>query len=317
MNRLQLISVILLAAGAVSCSKEGSTAHSPGVPLELVPSSAGSDAATKGAVSSGPLDGEYTILLSAWFNNATAGESSGNYFRGRHFTKSGDGRWAASPALWWPLGGSLDFLALALKDTLLGNSAVWHPGNVAKGVELAVPDRSCLDTEIMFSRSESRTVSGGAVSLSFSHAQAWISFEFARYEPGTIRLDSLVIRKPYLGGTLRLESGVYLESGWDFHGFFKKDYTLPQSRNVLFSNPPTVIDILLPEQQACELEIWYTQRPSASVPWGEGVCHVAGAIADPWHAGTKTTYTMIIRKKLEISTAVSFWDEQSRPISIN
>lgn len=314
MKRLQYLSIFLLTVGAVSCSKEGLTGTERGHCLEIIPSA--DSGSTKGAVGSGPLDGSYTIFLSSYFNNMTAAESSCNYFCGRPFKKDGD-RWSATPTIWWPMGGNLDFLSFALKDRTLGSSAIWYSENVTKGVELKVPDGACLDSEIMYSRASSRKVEEGTVSLDFSHSQAWVRFEFARYEPGTIRVDSLVVKKAYLGGTLRLENGVYLKAQWDFHGFFRKDYTVPGSRDLLLSNPPTCIDLLLPEQQACDLEIWYTQRSSASAPWGAGSCHVVTANVDPWHAGTKTTYTMIIRKKLEISTSVSAWDEEPRPISIN
>lgn len=314
MKRLQHLSIILLAAGAVSCSKDSFPGAEQAVSLEILPSTGSGD--TKVAASSGPLDESYTIFLSSYFNNVTAGESSGNYFCARTFNKSGD-RWKSSPAIWWPLGGSLDFLALALKDRELGASASWYDKNVTSGVELKVPDGTSVGSEIMYSRASSGKGADGTVGLNFSHSQAWLRFVFARYEPGTIRLDSLVVKKAYLGGTLRLENGIYLNASWDLHGFLKKDYTVPQSRNLLLSNPPTCFDLLLPEQQACELEIWYSQRPSLSDPWGDGVCHVVNANADPWHSGTKTTYTMIIRKKLEISTSVSSWDEHPRPVIIN
>lgn len=311
---------MVLSAGAVSCGKEGPSCPDGGQGplLEISPSAEDPSSRTKGICEGGgPLDGSYTVFLSAWMDNATASEESGNYFRGREFTSDGGGSWTASPALYWPLGGSLEFLSLALSDASLGRTAVWYGDNVSKGVELTVPDRSSLDSEVMYSRASSRKSSGGAVSLEFSHSQAWLRFEFARYEPGTVRLDSLVIRKAYTGGALRVESGVWLEAGWDFHGFFRRDLTLPGSRDLLLSNPPTVLDILLPEQGACALEVWYTKRASADAPWGEGQYHLAEASADPWHAGTRTTYTLIIRKKLEITSSVGSWDEEQRPVTIN
>lgn len=304
---------IALASGAVSCSKQTPDVTVSGE-LELMPCST----STKAAVQDGSLPDDYTIYLSAFFNNLTSERASDNYLTAEPFRK-GASSWSASPAVYWPMGGYLDFLALAAKDIDVRSRAQWYAENVSRSVALDVPDGCCLDSEILYSKASSKKDSGRCVQMNFSHAQSWVSFEFAHHEDNTVRIDSIVVCKPYLGGTLRIENGVFLSCQWDFHGHFRQDYVIPGTRGIVLNAETKVIDLLLPEQDACSFLVYYTQKDPSEPSWDNYTrrdCFTAQAIADPWHAGTKTVYTMVILKQVSLTVSVHDWANEDKPINI-
>jgi len=274
--------------------------------------------ATKAAVSEGVLPSDYTVYLSAYFNNLTAGESSGNYITAEPFTKK-DPYWSADPMVYWPIGGYLDLLALAAKDIDVRSHATWYEDNVSRSVEMDVPDGCCLDSEILYSKASSKKDSDNCIQMNFSHSQSWIRFEFAHHEDNTVRIDSIVVCKPYLGGTLRIENGVFLSCGWDYHGHFRQDYVIPGTRGLILNAETKVIDLLLPEQDACGFLVYYTRKDPCEPSWDNYTrrdCFKAQAIADPWHAGTKTVYTMVILKQVSLTVSVHDWTNEDKPINI-
>lgn len=308
-----LIKLFVLVVGAVSCSKEA--VEGPGADgLFIFPVST----QTKSAVNGGSLPDDYTIWLSSYFNNATAGETSGNYFMAEPFRKDGD-RWSASPVVYWPMGGYLDFLALATENLDIRTHAHWYEDNVARNVAVTVPDGSCMDSEILYSHASSRKGEDRCVRMNFSHSQAWLQFRISAFEPNTTRIDSIVVSKAYLGGMLRVDNGVFLSATWDYRGYLKKDYTLPESRGIILDRAETTINVLFPEQDACDIVIHYTQKESSEPSWDNytrqtSYTHMANA--DPWYAGIRTVYTMTVQKHLLVSASIHDWEEDNRQIKI-
>lgn len=307
--------MMFLAAGAVSCSKEEPARESL-TKLEITPLSA----QTKASVSSGPLPSDYTIYLSSFFNNETSHKASGNYLTGEPFRRKEEGSWSASPVVYWPLGGSLDFLALATKDMDVRENATWYEDNVSRSVELKVPDGSCLDSEIMYACATSRKMDGGSVPLQFSHTQSWLQFEVASYLPGTTMIDSIVVSKTYLGGTLRIENGVFLSKDWDYRGYFRKDYTVPGSRSLVLDDSVGTFDLLLPEQDACDIVIYFRQKAEEQTDWEKSLrrtSYTVKANPDPWFAGMRTVYTMIILRSMSVQVSVHGWEDNDKSITID
>lgn len=315
MKKLWLIGLCILTAGAVSCSKLAEDGPGTGEALIVLPCSA----QTKSAVCGGTLPDDYTIYLSSYFRNETGNEFSGNYFSGEPFRRTSDG-WSASPIIYWPLGGSLDFLAVASKEIDVKEKAHWYEGNVTRSVEVPVPDGQCLESEIMYACASSRRCTEGTVGLQFSHSQSWIQFDVASFLPNTTRIDSIVVNKAYLGGSLKIENGVFLDARWDFRGKFKTDYTIPQSRGIVLNEEIQTMDILLPEQDACDITIWFTQKDEDEPSW-EGysrkTSYTVKANPDPWFAGIKTVYTMIILKQVSVQISVHNWEDNDKQVIIN
>jgi len=274
--------------------------------------------ATKAAVSEGVLPSDYTVYLSAYFNNRTAGESSGNYITGEPFTKK-DTYWSADPVVYWPMGGYLDFLALAAEDYDISTKARWYEDNVSRSVEVDVTDGSCLDTEILYSKASSKNGSEGCVALNFSHSQSWLQFRLSAAEDGTTRIDSIAISKAYLGGTLRIDNGVYLDCSWDYHGHFRRDYTLPDTKGLVLNTGVKTVNLLLPEQDACDITVWYTQKNTADT-WDNPTrqtSYTVKANSDPWHSGTKTVYSMTVLRQVSVKASVHDWEDDNRQITID
>ena len=302
-----------LAVGAVSCSK--AVDDGPGAEgLFIFPVST----QTKAAVNGGALPENYTIWLSAYYNNSTAGESSDNYFTAEPFRKAGD-RWSASPVIYWPMGGYLDFLALATENLDIRTHTQWYEDNVSRNVAVRVPELSCMDSEILYSHASSKKGDERCVTMNFSHTQAWLQFRLSPFEANTTRIDSIVVSKAYLGGTLRVDNGVFLSSNWDYHGYLRKDYTLPESRGLILEGPLVTINVLLPEQDACNIIVYYTQKDAVETSWDNytrQTSYTHPANADPWYAGTRTVYTMTVQKHLLVSASIHDWEEDNRQIKI-
>ncbi|MBQ0024706.1 MAG: fimbrillin family protein [Bacteroidales bacterium] len=314
MKKLWLIELCLLAAGAVSCSKLVEGGPGEREALTVLPYSA----QTKSAVSGGSLPDDYTIYLSSYFNNATGGEFSGNYFTGVPFRRSGDA-WSASPVIYWPLGGNLDFLAAAARDIDIREVSHWYEDNVTRSVEIQVPDGKCLNSEIMYACATSKKSTDGTVGLNFFHSQSWLQFEVASYLPNTTMIDSIVVNKAYLGGTLKIENGVFLDTEWDYHGRFKTDYTIPQSRGVVLDETVKTFHLLLPEQDACDITIWFRQKDEQEPSWDNytrRTSYTVKANPDPWFAGIKTIYNMIILKQVSVQVSVHDWEDSDKTVII-
>ena len=314
MSWLRLIIMCVLTAGAVSCSK--AVDEGPGAEgLFIFPVST----QTKSVVNGGSLPEDYTIWLSSYFYNSTAEKSSGNYFTGEPFRKYGD-RWSASPVIYWPMGGYLDFLAIATEDLDITTNARWYEGNVSRNVAVTVPERSCMNSEILYSQASSRKEDERCVRMNFSHTQSWLQFRISPYEPNTTRIDSIVVSKAYLGGVLRIDNGAFLSASWDYHGFLKQNYTLPESKGLYLSGPEVVINVLVPEQDACDITVYYTQKEPDEPSWENytrQTCFTHKANADPWYAGTRTVYTMTVLKHLLVSAAIQGWEEDDKQIKID
>lgn len=310
-----LIIIFTLAVGAVSCSKLSYDSAQEPYALTVAPQCA----ITKAAVEGTSIPEDYTIFLSSYFNNETAGESSANYFTGEEFRHLGD-KWTADPVIYWPMGGKLDFLAIAAPSSFRGANMSWYPQNVSRGVEVAVSDGCCLESEIMYSAASSQGVSDRGVGMNFSHSQAWLQFRLSEYESLTTRIDSIVINKAYLGGKLRIDNGIYLSADWDFHGYFRKSHTLPLSRNLVLDGTQKTIDILLPEQPACDITVYYTQKEPSEESWNNytrKTSFTQKANPDPWFAGTRTVYTMTVHKNLSVQARVHEWNEDNKQIIID
>ena len=90
-------------------------------------------------------------------------------------------RWAESR--FWPLDGSLDFLAYAstgLKNPNIGivPTAVWGDadGNVAKKVVLTVPDNSALFDDLLYGSVNNQLHAAGGTPLTLNHAETVVCF---------------------------------------------------------------------------------------------------------------------------------------------
>ena len=174
------------------------------------------------AITKSPIDGtalpaDYNLIVSAYRNlgdHAGASDAAGNYFTNVTFTKQSS-LWTESR--YWPLDGSLDFLAYAtagLKNPNVGivPTAVWGDagGNVAKQVVLSVPDNSALFDDILFGASNAQTYLASGTPLTLCHAETVVCFAaksnvaYDETNNKGVTINSITLDGAYYSGSLTI-----------------------------------------------------------------------------------------------------------------
>lgn len=287
------ILLVALGIGAVSCmsTKEEVTRQ---MPIELLAGNSVTRAVVDGVV----IPDEYTIYLSSYFNNGTIEKASGNYLYEVPFHARLDGKWSADPEVYWPLGGDMDFLAISCvaQDYNISNGASWYSENYTKGVELNVVDGAVRTSEIMYATANGRESKDGSVALEFTHTQSWLQFQLSQFSLNEVRLDSIVLMNAYSGGKLRIQNEVFLSHDWDFRGRFRRSVVVPGTQNLVLSLESVALcNILIPEQPACRIGVYWRERSDSSIPWESVEQHhsISDANFDPWYSGVKTIFELV------------------------
>lgn len=313
MKRRAFILTVILAAGAVSCGKTGADVTSR-TPITV-------DAAadrTKAMVPSSVLPDGYTIYLSSYLVEKNIEANEGDYFVAEPFNRRGD-RWSATPERYWPLASRLDFLALACEaDSLdVASRASWHPENCTQGVEVDVPDGSCLMSELLYASAGNSRSTDGVVPMHFSHSQDWLHI-IVNCEDDILRIDGITVENAHAGGVLRITNGIYVGCEWlyRFSGHSRRDILVPGSAGVCVeAGADSCFDVLLPEQEACDIVIRYSMKSSADAPWDGAVSatYRNPAIRDTWYAGMKNTYEYTFSfDAVRFTATVTDWGEDEQ-----
>lgn len=175
---------------------------------------------TKSAINSTSFPEGYDIMLSAYKNvGSHKGEdASANYFEGIRFTKTGTTWKSTSGPKYYPIGGTLDFLAVASAGYKSSSSGIvptitWGKGgNVSKRAVLAVPDNSSKFDDLMYAYSNDSPSSTSGTAMSFKHSMAAIVFltksnvAYNSTKNVGITINSITIKNAKFSGTLTLEN---------------------------------------------------------------------------------------------------------------
>ncbi len=269
---------ILLAAFLLSSCQDGIDVVIKDLGAELGLRAAAS-APTKGYVTGTsledtPYDALYAadpsrtaraITLTSWLvpQEGTPQE----YLRDEVFALGGDGLWHRDPAAYWPVGSTMDFVALS--STLpFGADAVWHdPADPVGRTTVAVGPAFTQD-DILFSVALGRTAppNGGTVDMVFDHAQAWLTFNVRATEEDVVTLHRIEVLDAYTGGVLTVTHPYGTATGeWSFRGEERRatavdDVFDAYGRKVPSS--PRHLDWLLPEQLQKDIAIYYSLEGS-------------------------------------------------------
>lgn len=306
----------LLCFFALSCTKTAIDCPSQDGDAIILTATAGP---AKSIVSGTSLTEDYTIYTSAYYTNMTTGEE-GDYFTAAPFRLAGD-RWTAVPARYWPLGCKLDFLSIACeKDSLdIASCASWTEFNCTDGVEVNIPDGKCLSSEVLFASTRSRTSAGGSINMQFSHSQDWLRFNIG-CEVEIVKVDSIVIRKVYTGGKLRITNNMFMDAEWSFRGHLRRDVTVPGSVDVIpHREASEICNILVPEQDACDIDIYYSVKSSLHEDWSRARSTVYRykAGSTPWNLGSKQIIDIGFSfSEITITSTVKDWDDTSSDIIV-
>lgn len=221
------IAAALLAAA--SCSLDSITTLSDAVqPQEIGIRTLGSAPGTKSAIDGTAFPQGYDMMVSAYKNiGSHAGEdASADYFEGIQFAYDGtSGSWKSTKGpKYWPLDGTLDFLAVASAGThtsangldlsYSSNACTWGdiPGNaannVAKKVVLNVPDNSEKFDDLLYGAANAQGASASGTGIAFRHAMASVVFvakcnvAYDADENKGITIDGITIDGAKYSGTL-------------------------------------------------------------------------------------------------------------------
>lgn len=219
MNRLIIATLTATALLALSaCDKESDKGLSSETEIGLRVMSS----ATKSAINGTAFPDGYDMLVSAYFNTGAfaGGDTPKNYFEGIHFAKNGTAWKSTTEPKYYPIDGTLDFLAIAsagLKDADAGvvPTAAWgagDPSNVAKQVVVTVPDNSAKFDDLLYGAANAQGISTSGTGIAFQHAMTSVVFVAkcnVAYNADTnvgITLTGITIDGAKYSGTLTVEN---------------------------------------------------------------------------------------------------------------
>ena len=252
---------------------------------------------TKGLVTGTVLEdetaGTRTLTISAYLHPQSGRE--GNYFKNETFSLS-NGRWRHDPAIYWPMGGQLDFLAyssttpFSQADADWG-TARWGEPNAAERVRLGVgPDRT-QDDILYGSLYHSATSQSDALGLEMNHAQAWIDVRLGKTEnvSGDVIVTRVALSNVYLAGDLTIENNFGDPvATWNTRRYYRQDIQVDDLNNVMGQPLPTgevSLSMLLPEQEMTTMTIDYIIRGEEKT-WTKELDHAT------WLMGKHYIYTV-------------------------
>lgn len=281
--------MVLLVAVVVSCSEIDSVDVESCTPIELSPSFG---LATKAEGGSYAMSQDYDIWISSYLTDEEAG--CGNSFTDALFTFTGEA-WTSNPPHYWPIRGSLDFLALA-SDTDLTGLLEWDESRNTAGV---TADLSAFDgsSECLYAAAVQTFGGRAPVSLVFSHTQALLEFKIS-VQDGIDSLDLVRLRgitvDASTAGVLTVQNLPEKNISWDCSGSSATS-SVPVDTTDLTQTNISSIFVAPTEIQGFTLHL--SQRASRDCDWDSLGVELDYAWTDPeesWEPGRKYTYNVQI-----------------------
>ena len=334
----QCVTIALLCLASVSCSREESRPYTTPVestlPMVVAPCGEGESDITRGSLmhSGGltrgssltratassdassdaePLEDRYSIYMSAYYEYPEAPVNEGNYFTCVPFTHNASGIWSANPAKYWPIGGSMSFLALALDPTALERTddevcelIQWTERHNTDGVRIEIPDYDG-SSEILYASVSKYSNDGGPLPMLFHRTQACLEFNIRISDEaldGLIRLEGIDVDAIMTGGVLTVMTYPFREMSWNTDDSEAKNLTVPKSKGdndhpiEITSEPLTFRLPLVPQRQRI-FHIHFRQRANTGIDWNERsvtMTYDHNDIDNKWEIGKKYVYNITI-----------------------
>lgn len=288
---IQHIFVALCALVAASCT-EG--------PVESVELTLSPGIATKGLVTgTGLADSDAAasryIILSGWMKASNGREE--NYFTGEAFAPDGtSGLWRHDPPLYMPVGSTVDMLGYSASVAIDPQDVTWGWLNNAERMRLTVGEGHLMDDIFYGASYGNRSADGGRVTLTMSHAQAWIEIRASRKEGAAdvpVMISAVTLSDVFTGGELTVEAlGGHPAASWSTRRFAPRDLVMPDPQGTFYGSNITTghsVYVLLPEQSQGSIVVEYTVsgyplRKEYALPhadWCAGNHYVYGFEFDP------------------------------------
>lgn len=226
--------------------------------------------------------------------------SAVNYFVNEKFDINANGEsdnlWHHSPKLYWPLDGTLSFLAYSAKTQLTGTNCVWDDANAANKLILNMSEAQSQD-DVVYAAVANNSSSSASVPMVFNHTQAWIEFDIKANTADLITVKDITLNNIYMKGELTINGGVSPSHSWDFRSFSASDYPMESnfvSASDLFYEYDTAVpttsrflDMLIPAQSQTSFVITYTLAGQSNLLTYKYDMNTAS-----WEAGKKYVYSI-------------------------
>ena len=288
MNRHIILAISCALFLSAACNDIQQTDLRPGEIAFSVPGE------TKGVIEGSNLydaaEGTWRNILVTAYLKPASGQlfSERPYFTAETFSRSGEQRWTHDPAIYWPVGGVLDMIALSSTEPLLEPDVIWTTGNTAAGVRVAV-DRHHTQDDIMYGALFEAGSSTTTTTLPMQHSQALIEVSCRRISGVNARLDSVILSSVFLEGDLEIMNNVGAPTiDWNFRRFRAYDVLVDDPEGIYGNNISTsarTVRMLIPEQQKTSITVIYTVGTSRRV-------HKETLAHENWLAGKKYHYEL-------------------------
>ena len=196
-----------------------------------------------------------------------------NYFTDFTFAKGTDNNWHHTPAVYWPIGGTLDFLAYSSMIPFEAKDVTWDEKNATESLVLSVLENHTQD-DIVYASAYGKKSEDGAdpVAMKFQHTQAWLEFQIKVASDemlDKIAIKEIVIENAYNSGELTIaKASSSAKAEWSFRYEQSKDIVFEDNYNLYGSSASGVLtnaltdeinymDMLLPEQPKTSFVIKY------------------------------------------------------------
>lgn len=263
---INIVSALLLVAGFASCDREGRMIPEPQDQIFVCPG-----LQTRAAITGTTMPDEFHIWLSSWLNGEVYANGGLNYFTGVEYEKDGS-VWKSSPAKYWPLSGTLDFLGIATDPAKLTLGMTWDPSKNTSQVEVDVPDTYDTQTEVLYAASYPVEGDHASVPMTYRHSQALLRFKFRTNVLDLIRITDITLKNVYTEGKLIVKGSGPLKAEWDLSAATAGDRPVPKPSDTYFLEPGASSvefgdGIILPEQMNTEFVISFDQRANTGIAW--------------------------------------------------
>jgi len=166
------------------------------------------------------------------------------FLSNRTFSRGGDDRYHASPGVYWPFDGTLDFLAYAGTDAALsgsGNPSIAWETLPSEGAVITFTNTKTAGVDLVWATANGQSPQDAPVALAFSHALARLEIQVRAtgLSGGKLRLKSVVLQtspedRLALGGTFTIDNTRNVPTGtWSALNTLS-DYGFFTGQNITF-----------------------------------------------------------------------------------
>jgi len=259
-----------------------------------------------------PVTTPRTMQISAYL---TPQDGDGvDYFRDYTFEKGADPdtKWHHTPAIYWPLGGKLDFLAYSSKIAFDSKDVEWDERNASESVSFDFNKAERLKDDLVYAAASQTSADGAtSVAMEFKHAQAWIEFKVKVADEDMkdkLAITGITLENIYTSGKLTVSrSGSTASHSWNYRHEVAEDLIMQDDYNMYGTQADATpfavtngldenfrfMDVLIPEQEKTDIVISYALAGQQYPLTYRFNLPNASSTVKNWVAGEKYVYEIV------------------------